>query len=68
MFTTSGIGSPSPVYSVDVLVPWFETQKGLVGASEIPQGLIRLGSTVTAGAKPWEARKSWSSVTSGVRL
>jgi len=31
-----------------VLVPWFETQNGLVGLREMPQGLIRSGSVIVA--------------------
>src|SRR4051794_37485201 len=47
MLTTSGLiegaGLPEPgtLYSVDRPVPLSETQTGLVGASEMPQGLTR---------------------------
>jgi hypothetical protein len=31
-------------YRVDVLVPWFEIQNGLVGRRELPQGFTKLVS------------------------
>ena len=46
--TTSGLaignGFPSPSYSVDVLVPLFATQKGVVGPATRPQAFTRFES------------------------
>ena len=45
--TTSACGVPSPVYSVEVFVPLFETHHGVAGPAEMPQPLIRCGSGLT---------------------
>jgi hypothetical protein len=40
--------APVTVYRVDVLVPWLETQNGLVALKETPQGLTKRGSVMVA--------------------
>src|SRR5215472_7757484 len=49
---------------VAVLVPWFETQKGLVGLCETPQGFFRLASVTTASPAMSETRLVWTSFAS----
>src|SRR5437660_145359 len=46
--TTSGIGVPSPLYSVDTPVPLSETHQGLVGLCDRPQGFFRFESVKRA--------------------
>src|SRR5260221_6485812 len=46
--TTSGIGVPAPLYSVEKPVPLSEIQNGEVGLCTIPQGLTRCGSVTLA--------------------
>src|SRR5215469_8430446 len=46
-------------YGVESLVPWSETQKGLLVLSETPQGFLRLGSMTWAGTAPSEIRLVW---------
>ncbi len=58
--TTSACGVPSPVYSVDVFVPWFETHHGVAGPALMPQPLTRCGSFLTAPV-PW-SEVSWVAV------
>src|ERR1051326_8020868 len=43
-------------YSVDVLVPWFDTQKGLVARWETPQGFLREESVSAASPEMSETR------------
>jgi hypothetical protein len=42
--------APLTAYTVAVLDPWLETQNGLVGLNETPQGLVRRGSVIVANA------------------
>src|ERR1700754_168069 len=49
-FLTKGEPATSPLYRLDVLVPLFETQKGLEALIEIPHGFTRRGSCI--GASP----------------
>src|SRR5260370_25372663 len=56
--TTSGLGVtvlPSALleYRVDTPVRWSATQNGLVGERPMPQGFLRLVSTITGSPPAW---------------
>src|SRR3974390_3806796 len=56
--TTRGVIAPEPLYRVDVPVPVFELQKGLVPLMGTPQGLTTLGAG-TSATPGWSATRSW---------
>src|SRR5262249_28898800 len=60
MVTTSPWGTPAPLYSVDLPVTWSETQNGLVGEKETPQGFFRLGWRWGARPGMSETRLFWT--------
>src|SRR3954447_3851603 len=54
--TTRPCFTPRPLYNVDTFVPWSDSQKGLVGAKDIPQGLISCESVTVASPLTLETR------------
>src|SRR5690348_4969326 len=50
VLTTSGppCGAPEALYNVATFVTWSETQKGLVGENDTPQGFFKFESVTAA--------------------
>ena len=57
--TTRACATPAPLYRVELLDPWFETQNGLVALNDMPHGFLRLGSRFAASPGTSEARLVW---------
>src|SRR2546423_7003475 len=54
--TTSGLGVPSALYSVETSVPLSATHQGEPGSEVRPQAFTRLASVWSAGTEPSETR------------
>ena|SRR5438552_65752 len=58
--TTSGLGAPSAVYSVETSVPLSATHHGDPGKDVSPQALTRFASVWSADRKPSDTRLCWT--------
>ena len=56
MLTRVTVVLPATLYSVEVPVPWFETQNGLAALREMPHGLTSRGSVMEASPGIFDTR------------
>lgn len=59
VWTTRACGTPAALYRVELLDTWFDTQNGLLPKNDMPQGFLRLGSTLGAIPGMSEVRLVW---------